>query len=55
MILEKAPVVTYQASPKLIPPIHNGETLTAAEGESRRCLPRIDFGGGAGSMLPFSR
>lgn len=32
-------------------PIHSGLTLTAAEGESRRCLPRRDFGGGAGSII----
>lgn len=41
----------YQASPKFIAPMHNGLTLTAAEGESRRCLPRSDFGGGAGSIV----
>lgn len=41
----------YQASPKFMAPMHNGLTLTAAEGESRRCLPRRDFGGGAGSIV----
>ncbi len=43
--------VTYQASPKFMAPMHSGLTLTAAEGESRRCLPRRDFGGGAGSIV----
>ena len=41
----------YQASPKFIAPIHSGLTLTAAEGESRRCLASKDFGGGAGSIV----
>ena len=42
---------TYQASPKFMAPMHNGLTLTAAVGDSRRCLARRDFGGGAGSMM----
>ena len=41
----------YHASPNDIPPMHSGETLTAALGESKRCLPRRDLGGGAGSMV----
>ena len=32
-------------------PIHSGLTLTAAEGESKRCLASKDFGGGAGSIV----
>ena len=43
--------MTYQESPKFMAPIHSGLTLTEAEGESKRCLPRMDFGGGAGSMM----
>ena len=31
--------------------MHSGETLTAALGDSRRCLPRRDLGGGAGSIV----
>ena len=42
--------VIHQAVPKFMAPIHSGLTLTAAEGESSRCLARRDFGGGAGSM-----
>ena len=44
---------TYHASPKLMPPMHSGLTFTDALGERRRCLPRIDLGGGAGSMTAF--
>ena len=40
----------YQASPKDKPPMHRGETLTEALGDSRRCLPRRDLGCGAGSI-----
>ena len=41
----------YQASPKFMVPIHSGLTLTAAEGESKRCLSSKDFGVGAGSIV----
>lgn len=34
-----------------MPPMHSGLTLTDAEGDKRRCLPRTDFGGGAGSIV----
>ncbi len=37
----------YHASPKFIAPSARGLTLTAAEGESRRCLHRRDLGSGA--------
>lgn len=46
-----APSILPHASPKFIAPIHSGLTLTAAEGERSRCLPRMDFGGGAGSIV----
>ena len=46
---------TYQASPKFIPPRHNGETLTDAEGDSRRCLANKDFGGGAEAKAILSK
>ncbi len=42
--------VIHQALPKFMAPMHSGLTLTAAEGESSRCLARRDFGGGAGSI-----
>ena len=32
-------------------PMHSGLTLTAAEGESKRCLASKDFGGGAGFIV----
>ena len=41
----------YQLSPKFMAPMHSGLTLTAAEGERTRCLPRMDLGGGAVFML----
>lgn len=44
---------SYHASPKPIAPRHSGDTLTAAEGESRRCLSRKDLGGGAGFIAMF--
>lgn len=43
--------ISYHASPKFMAPMHSGLTLTAAEGESKRCLPRRDFGGGAGFIV----
>ena len=43
--------VNYQASPKFMAPIHSGLTLTAAEGESKRCLASRDLGGGAGFIV----
>ena len=43
--------VDYQVSPKLMAPMHSGLTLTAAEGESKRCLASRDLGGGAGFIV----
>ncbi len=34
-----------------MPPMHCGLTLIEAEGDKRRCLPRTDFGGGAGFIV----
>lgn len=31
--------------------MHSGLTLTAADGESNRCLSKSDLGGGAGSIV----
>lgn len=37
---------TDHASPKFMPPRHNGLTRTAAEGDKRRCRPRRLLGSG---------
>lgn len=38
---------------ELLGKCEEGANLTAAEGERRRWRPRIDFGGGAGSILKY--
>lgn len=50
----KRGVFTDHASPKFIAPSARGLTLTAADGERIRCLPRRDLGGGAGSIVKAS-
>lgn len=47
-------VLTDHASPKFIAPSARGLTLTAADGESIRCLSSRDRGGGAGSIVKTS-
>lgn len=47
----KRGVFTDHASPKFIAPSARGLTLTAADGERIRCLPRRDLGGGAGFIV----
>ena len=41
----------HHASPKFIAPRAKGLTLTAAEGDSTRYLPRRDLGSGLGSIV----
>lgn len=44
-------MLTDHASPKFIAPSARGLTLTAADGESIRCLSSRDLGGGAGFIV----